>query len=69
MLDLPAALIIGIVAGLLGALFIHIAVLLSSVRKHYVTTNLRKIVECLLFAFVTASAFYGVVTLRRDNCK
>lgn len=69
MLDLPAALIIGIVAGLLGALFINIAVRLSSVRKQYITTNTRKIVECLTFAFVTASAFYGVVYFRRDNCK
>lgn len=69
MLDLPAALIIGIIAGLLGALFINIAIQLSTVRKHYVTTNMRKIIECLLFAFCTASAFYGVVTLRRDNCK
>ena len=68
-LPISAALFIGIIAGLLGALFISIAVQLSTVRKQYVTSNIRKIIECLFFAFITASAFYGVVAFRRDNCK
>lgn len=69
MLDLPAAIILGIICGLLGALFIYISVSLGIQRKKYITNNFRKIFECAAFGFVTASCFYGVVVLRKNNCK
>lgn len=69
MLDLPAAIILGIICGLLGALFIYISVAINIYRKKYITSNFRKIAECVLFGFITASCFYGVVVLRKNNCK
>lgn len=69
MLDLPAAIIIGILCGLLGALFIHVTVTLGPLRKKYINTPFKKIMEVVIFGFVTSSCFYGVVALRRNNCR
>lgn len=69
MLDLPAALIIGIVCGLMGAAFISMSISMGMQRKKFVNTPVKKVLEACFFAFVTASAFYGVVAMRRDNCK
>ena len=68
MLDLPAALIIGAVSGLLGAAFINFSLISGGLRKKFVNTPMKRIIECVVFAVVTASAFYGVATLRKENC-
>jgi hypothetical protein len=31
-------------------------------------TPLKKVLEVCFFGFLTASCFYGVVAMRRDNC-
>lgn len=69
MLDLPAALIIGAVSGLLGAAFINFSLISGGLRKKFVNTPMKRIIECVVFAVVTASAFYGVATLRKENCR
>jgi len=69
MLDLPAAIILGVICGLLGAFFIYTSISLSMLRKKYVNTNFKKVFECVMFAFVTASVFFGVVLLRSDECR
>jgi hypothetical protein len=38
-------------------------------RKQHVNTPLKKVLESVLFAFVTASVFFGVVLLRSDDCR
>jgi hypothetical protein len=38
-------------------------------RKKFVNTPVKKVIEACFFAFITASAFYGVVAMRRNNCK
>ena len=68
-LDLPAAVIMGIVSGLLGALFISSVFFLGTYRKKYVNTNIRKVIECVVFALVTSSCFYAVVALRENQCR
>ena len=69
MLDLPAAIFLGVVCGLLGALFIYVSIALSMLRKQHVNTSLKKVLESVLFAFVTASVFFGVVLLRSNDCR
>lgn len=69
MLDLPAAIIIGIICGLMGAFFISVSISMGMQRKKFINTKVRKIIEACFFAFVTASCFYGVVAIRRNNCK
>lgn len=64
MLDLPAALIIGTIAGLMGALFIHVSISLGMVRRRFVDTSIKRVIEGCLFAFVTSTAFFMVVSLR-----
>lgn len=66
--DFPASIVLGVITGLLGALFIHVSNSLQMYRKHFVASNIRKILECLFFAFVTSSAFYLVVAFR-GNCR
>lgn len=68
-LDLPAAIILGFIAGCLGALFINITIWNQKWRKPYVNTNMRKIIECMAVAFITSSLFYMVVTIRKNNCR
>jgi H+/Cl- antiporter ClcA len=69
MLDLPGAIVIGIFCGLLGALFIYVTVTLGPLRKKHINTPFKKIMEVVIFGFVTASCFYGVVAWRRENCR
>jgi H+/Cl- antiporter ClcA len=69
MLDLPGAIVIGIFCGLLGALFIYVTVTLGPLRKKHINSPFKKIMEVVIFGFVTASCFYGVVAWRRENCR
>ena len=67
--DIPAAIVIGVVCGLLGSFFIFVNINLGIVRKKYINTNWKKITEALVFAFLSASIFFGVVAARKNNCK
>ena len=62
--DLPAAIILGIVCGLLGAFFIGVSVRVGAFRKLYVATPWRKVVECVIFSFVTVTCFYLAIVAR-----
>lgn len=68
-LDLPAAIVLGTVGGVLGALFVQFTVWNAVWRKKYINTDLRKVLECVAVAVITASAFYGVVYFRRGQCR
>lgn len=59
-LDIPAALVIGSVCGVLGSLFIFINVRLAVLRKKYIKTGLAKLLEAIIFPIVTATVFYMV---------
>lgn len=67
-LDLPAAVIIGCICGLLGALFIAVNTKLGMYRKKYITKPWQKILESLIFALLTATAFYGAVLGMQQEC-
>ena len=68
-LDIVAAIIIGIICGLLGAGFINFTIWSGAQRKKYLTTNRRRVMEAVGLAFVTASCFYLAVMLYPNNCK
>uniref|UniRef100_A0A0N4ZQ14 Chloride channel protein n=1 Tax=Parastrongyloides trichosuri TaxID=131310 RepID=A0A0N4ZQ14_PARTI len=59
--EIPFFLIIAVIGGLLGALFVHLNVILTKFRNRYLNTRFQKVLECLLVA--GASAFCGFVTL------
>lgn len=67
-LDLPAAIFLGIIAGLMGAAFIATTIKTAVLRKRFVNNNWKKVVECFIFCFVTVTVFYVVVCARRENC-
>lgn len=66
--DLFAAIVIGIVCGLLGSFFIYVQTKMTKLRKYYITTNIRKISEAVFFAFITAAGFYLAVLLTKEEC-
>lgn len=66
--DLPSAIVIGAVSGILGALLIAINVQLGRWRKKIIITNFRKVLEAGIFAFVTSTVFYCTVLGRKDGC-
>jgi len=68
MLDIPAAIVIGSVCGVLGSLFIFINVRLAVLRKKYIKTGIAKLLEAILFAIVTAFVFYMVAYTRPVTC-
>lgn len=67
--DIPAAVVIGIVCGLMGSFFIFVNINLSMLRKKYINKNWKKITEALFFAFMSASIFFSVVVARKGNCR
>lgn len=64
MSDGIAAVIIGTICGLLGAFFIYVSAILSVLRKKYINTNLKKVVEVLIFSFVYSSLFFWMATVK-----
>ena len=69
LLDIPAAIIIGAICGLLGSFFIYVNVNLAVLRKKYITKNWMKISEAIFFAFISASIFFLAVTLKQNDCR
>ena len=60
-LDIPASIFIGILSGLMGAFFIGFTIKSGMYRKKYVNTNWKRVLECAIMAFLTATAFYCTV--------
>ena len=56
--DVISSIIIGVITGLLGAFFIFANTRLALMRKKYINTPTKKVVEVIFFAFATASVFY-----------
>jgi len=67
-IDLPSGIILGVICGLLGALFIGVSIRLGMLRKIYINTSIRKVLEAIIFAFVTASIFYLIVMIWSYDC-
>ena len=68
MADLPAALLIGAVCGVLGAIFVDVQGRMGKARKKYINTNCKKIFEVCLFSFATAATFF-FVAMSSSNCR
>lgn len=52
------AFIVGVVCGLLGAVFVMVNAQLAKIRKKHITKGWQKVLEAVLFAFTTSSCFY-----------
>jgi H+/Cl- antiporter ClcA len=55
--------IIGIMGGLIGALFIEINMGMARLRKRFIKDKFLKIIEAVIFAFVGATMVYFIPTL------
>lgn len=61
--DLGIAIILGAISGLMGAFFVYVYAIFGFFRKNYVNTNIRRILEVLVFSFVSSSLFFGASAL------
>jgi len=68
MSTLPAAVILGVICGLLGSIFIWVNTNLNKKRKKYITKNWHKLLEVVLFSLATSSVFYWAPHLYNE-CK
>lgn len=67
-LEIPLFMLVGLIGGLLGALFNNLNMKLSRFRKNYIRLRRQKFMECILVA--ASSAFIGFITLLFVNdCK
>ena len=57
---MPGAIVLGIVGGMMGALFINVNTRMATLRKKLLVRPWMKPIETFMFCFVTASAFYWV---------
>ena len=64
--DYPAAIIIGSIGGLMGALYIWLNLEVNKWRKKLLKSNPLKIIETVLLAFVTATVFYWIPEFYTD---
>ena len=55
---IPGAIIIGILGGLIGPLFINLNTRVNVYRKKILTTNYLKVIETAIFGFATATIFF-----------
>ena len=60
--SLFGALVIGVIGGLLGAIFIRVNNRINAVRKRILKTKNRKIVEGLFITFLTVTCMYMAIT-------
>ena len=67
--DVVVAIVLGIVCGLLGALFIHIYSYMHIFRKKFINTGPKKVFEVVLFSFVTCSVFFWFSDLLNVKCE
>lgn len=65
--DAIAAIFIGIVCGLLGALFVAVFSNMGVLRKKLITTNSKKIAETLFFSIATTSTFFWLSAYSASN--
>jgi H+/Cl- antiporter ClcA len=55
---IPAAILIGIIGGLMGGFFIYMNTQINKLRKKYLTQKWMKPLEAAFFCFMTATAFF-----------
>ena len=56
--DLVIAIVLGAISGLLGAFFVYVYAMMGFFRKNYVNTGPKRVLEVLVFSFVSSSLFY-----------
>jgi len=65
--ELLGAVIIGLICGILGAIFMKINTSLMRCRKKYIRRKWQKVLEVSLFSALTASTFF-MIALSMDRC-
>ena len=64
-----AAIILGIVCGLMGACFVAANLKINIFRRSFLTSKAQRIIEAVIFAFVTSSCFFWMPNSTRLYCE
>ena len=65
--EMPGALLIGLVCGVLGAFFVKLNTRLVKIRKRAIKQNWQKVLEVAMFAALTAMTFF-FLALSLNRC-
>lgn len=66
--DLISFGILGIIGGILGALFCSVNYMMSKWRKKTLNTNLKKFLETMMYVFLTGTLMYFAPLIVSDEC-
>ena len=66
--NIHGAIVLGILGGMLGSLFINVNTRMGRIRKRFVNTKCKKIVETGMFAVITISLAFWL-TAGLNKCK
>ena len=66
--DLIPFAIMGVIGGILGAIFCWINYTMSKIRKKYLNTDLKKFLETMFFVFLTGTLMYFAPLIVEDDC-
>ncbi|KAK3090640.1 hypothetical protein FSP39_013333 [Pinctada imbricata] len=67
-IEIPIFIVMGIIGGLLGALFNHINIKLTKYRRKYITNKWTRVVEAMMVAIMTGTISYLFLYINND-CK
>jgi hypothetical protein len=65
---IPGAIVTGFLTGILGSLFIIVNTYANFIRAKLLTTRPQKVLETLLFVFISSSLFYWA-TVQFGTCE
>lgn len=65
---MPHTIVLGILGGICGALFLKLNISFNKIRKQYLTAKWMVPLEVMLFAFLTGLCFFWIPYLKND-CK
>lgn len=58
----------GVIGGVLGAIFCFVNYTMGKIRKQYLTNNLRKFLETMFYVVLTGTLMYFAPLLTQDEC-
>jgi H+/Cl- antiporter ClcA len=61
-------LFLGLIGGLLGAFFIYVNYSINKLRKKYIDTKLKKVLETVSLVFVTSTVIFFAPMIMRYSC-
>ena len=66
--DFPFFIVLGVLGGLLGAFFIYVNYSINKLRKHYLDTKWKKVLESIVLVAITATVIFFAPMILKNDC-